>query len=96
MRARPTTLVESFSLAHLIEARFEAIAEKEKEQIMNEIAKKEQIIKEKADTTLSFPSEEASLEAKESLDVRPVDKVRGKFAKFSIDKGYVKKILSAT
>ncbi|GJR74288.1 putative reverse transcriptase domain-containing protein [Tanacetum coccineum] len=33
---RPTTLGEAFSLARLIEAHFEAIAEKEKEQIINE------------------------------------------------------------
>ncbi|GJR71812.1 hypothetical protein Tco_0084177 [Tanacetum coccineum] len=56
LSARPTTLVEAFSLANLIEARFEAIAEKE------------QVIKKKADTTISLPSEEASPEVKGSLD----------------------------
>ncbi|GJS69938.1 hypothetical protein Tco_0702779 [Tanacetum coccineum] len=46
--SRPIMLGDAFSLAHNIEARFE------------EIAEKEQNIKEKADTTLTFPSEEAS------------------------------------
>ncbi|GJS16023.1 MADS-box protein JOINTLESS [Tanacetum coccineum] len=36
LSARPTTLVEAFFLASLIEARFEAIAKKKKEQIINE------------------------------------------------------------
>ncbi|GKB17303.1 hypothetical protein Tco_0851226 [Tanacetum coccineum] len=45
-RVRPTTLGEAFSLAHITEVHFEAIAE--------------QNIKEKADTTLSLPSEEAT------------------------------------
>nr|GEV88349.1 hypothetical protein [Tanacetum cinerariifolium] len=58
LRARPTTLGEAFSLARLIKARFEAIAEKEKEQI----------IKRKADTILSLQSELASPEVKGSLD----------------------------
>nr|GFA36064.1 class II heat shock protein [Tanacetum cinerariifolium] len=58
LRARPTTLGEAFSLARLIEARFEAIAEKVKEQI----------IKKKADTILSLQSELTSPEVKESLD----------------------------
>ncbi|GJT85073.1 hypothetical protein Tco_1066790 [Tanacetum coccineum] len=58
LRARPTTLGEVFSLARIIEARFEAIAEKEKEQI----------IKKKADTILSLRSELASPEIKRSLD----------------------------
>ncbi|GJS28475.1 hypothetical protein Tco_0489095 [Tanacetum coccineum] len=57
-RIRPTTLGEAFSLARIIEAHFEAIAEKEKEQI----------IKKKADTILSLQSELASLEVKGSLD----------------------------
>ncbi|GKB50476.1 hypothetical protein Tco_0901229 [Tanacetum coccineum] len=54
--SRPTTLGDAFSLARITEARFEAIAEKE------------QNIKEKADTTLSFPSEEASPVVKGLLD----------------------------
>ncbi|GJU43953.1 hypothetical protein Tco_1201219 [Tanacetum coccineum] len=58
LRARPTTLGEAFSLARIIEARLEAIAEKEKEQI----------IKKKADTILSLRSELASPEIKRSLD----------------------------
>ncbi|GKB62400.1 hypothetical protein Tco_0918586 [Tanacetum coccineum] len=58
LRARPTTLVEAFSLARIIEARFEAIAKKEKEQI----------IKKKAYTILSLQSELASPEIKGSLD----------------------------
>ncbi|GJY20106.1 hypothetical protein Tco_0392672 [Tanacetum coccineum] len=58
LRARPTTLGEAFSLARLIEARFEAIAEKEKEQI----------IKKKAYTILSLQSELTSPEVKGSLD----------------------------
>ncbi|GJS36525.1 hypothetical protein Tco_0534907 [Tanacetum coccineum] len=59
LRARPTTLGEAFSLARLIDARFEAIVEKEKEQV----------IKKKADTILSLQSELASPEVKGSLDV---------------------------
>nr|GFB92694.1 hypothetical protein [Tanacetum cinerariifolium] len=45
---RPTTLGDAFSLARITENRFEAIE------------KKEQNIKEKADTTLTLPSEEVS------------------------------------
>ncbi|GKF51124.1 hypothetical protein Tco_0147591 [Tanacetum coccineum] len=44
LRAMPTTLGEAFFLARIIEARLEAIVEKEKEQI----------IKKKADTILSL------------------------------------------
>ncbi|GKA92891.1 hypothetical protein Tco_0814816 [Tanacetum coccineum] len=58
LRTRPTTLGEAFSLARIIDARLEAIAEKEKEQI----------IKKKADTILSLQSELASPKIKESLD----------------------------
>ncbi|GKD51751.1 hypothetical protein Tco_1280727 [Tanacetum coccineum] len=57
LRARPTTLEGAFSLARIIEARLEAIAEK-----------REQIIKKKADTILSLRSELASPEIKGSLD----------------------------
>ncbi|GJU43571.1 hypothetical protein Tco_1200837 [Tanacetum coccineum] len=46
--SRPTTLGDAFSLARIAEARFKAIAEKE------------QNIKEKSNTTLTLPSEEAS------------------------------------
>nr|GEY21349.1 hypothetical protein [Tanacetum cinerariifolium] len=59
LRERPTTLGEAFSLARLIEAHFEAIIEKDKQQI----------IKKKADTILSLQSELASPEVKGSLDV---------------------------
>ncbi|GJZ89850.1 RNA-directed DNA polymerase, eukaryota, reverse transcriptase zinc-binding domain protein [Tanacetum coccineum] len=55
--SRPTTLGDAFSLTRIIEARFEAITEKE------------QNIKEKADTTLSLPSEEVSPVVKGPLDV---------------------------
>ncbi|GJR52182.1 serine hydrolase FSH [Tanacetum coccineum] len=48
LRLAPTTLGEAFSIARIMDARFEAIAEKE------------QNIKEKVDTTLSLPSDEAS------------------------------------
>ncbi|GJS21135.1 hypothetical protein Tco_0449767 [Tanacetum coccineum] len=58
LRVRPTTLGEAISLARIIEARLEAIAEKEKEQI----------IKKKANTILSLRSELASPEIKGSLD----------------------------
>ncbi|GJR29170.1 hypothetical protein Tco_1105402 [Tanacetum coccineum] len=58
LRARPTTLGEAFSLAHIIEAHFEETTEKEKEQI----------IKKKADTILSLQSELASPYVKVSLD----------------------------
>ncbi|GKE48419.1 hypothetical protein Tco_1479677, partial [Tanacetum coccineum] len=56
LRVRPTTLGEAISLSHIIEARLEAIAEKEKEQI----------IKKKANTILSLRSELASPEIKGS------------------------------
>ncbi|GKF62019.1 hypothetical protein Tco_0182073, partial [Tanacetum coccineum] len=55
LRARPTTLVEAFSLARIIEARFEAIAHEEKAN-----AEKEQSIKETADTIASLQSDVAS------------------------------------
>ncbi|GJT38757.1 hypothetical protein Tco_0938622 [Tanacetum coccineum] len=55
--SRPTTLGDAFSIARITEARFEAIVEKE------------QNIKEKADTTLSLPIEEASLVVIRPLDV---------------------------
>ncbi|GKD57859.1 hypothetical protein Tco_1291246 [Tanacetum coccineum] len=58
LRARPTSLEEAFSLARIIEARFEAIAEKEKEHIN----------KKKADTILSLQYKLASPEIKGSLD----------------------------
>ncbi|GKA84889.1 hypothetical protein Tco_0806543 [Tanacetum coccineum] len=54
--SRPTTLGDAFCLARIIEARFKAIAEKGKN------------IKEKADTTISLPSEEASSVVKGPLD----------------------------
>ncbi|GJW06310.1 hypothetical protein Tco_1568733 [Tanacetum coccineum] len=69
------------------------------------LGQKEQNIKEKANTTLTLSSEEASSVVKGLLDAsedtlislrRPVDEVRGKFAKFSGDKGCVEKVLSAT
>ncbi|GKB59317.1 hypothetical protein Tco_0915503 [Tanacetum coccineum] len=63
LRARPTTLVEAFSLARIIEARFEAIAHEEKAN-----AEKEQSIKETADTIASLQSDVASLKTKKSLD----------------------------
>ena len=69
LRARPTTLGEAFSLAHIVEARFEAIEEKEKEHI----------IEKKSDTIPSLQSEFASPEIKGSLDVDEdigVDEVR--------------------
>nr|GEX48194.1 class II heat shock protein [Tanacetum cinerariifolium] len=62
LRARPTTLVEAFSLARIIEARFEAIAHEEKET-----AEKEQSIKETTDTITSLQCDVASLKAKRSL-----------------------------
>ncbi|GJV71637.1 hypothetical protein Tco_1491632 [Tanacetum coccineum] len=84
---------DAFSLARITEARFEPIAENE------------QNIKEKADTTLTLPSEEALHVVKGPLDTsedtllslrKPVDEVLGKFAEFSEDKGCVEKVLSAT
>ena len=59
LRARPTTLVEAFSLAHIVETRFEAIEEKEIEDI----------IEKKSDTIPSLKSEFASPIIKGSLDV---------------------------
>ncbi|GJT66985.1 hypothetical protein Tco_1018465 [Tanacetum coccineum] len=67
-RAYPTTLREAFSLARITEACFEAIAEKEKEQILNK----------KTYTIISLQSELASREIKGSLDADEdigVDKV---------------------
>ena len=58
LRARPTTLGEAFSLAHIVEARFEAIEENENEHI----------IEKKKDTIPSLQSEIASPEIKRSLD----------------------------
>ncbi|GJW16514.1 luminal binding protein 5 [Tanacetum coccineum] len=58
LRAKPTTLGEAFSLSSLIEAHFEAISEKEKEQT----------IKKKVVTILSLQNELASPEVKRSLD----------------------------
>ncbi|GJY47826.1 hypothetical protein Tco_0437782 [Tanacetum coccineum] len=58
LRARPTTLGEAFSLARIIEARSEAIAEKEKEHIN----------KKKGHIILSLQHKLASLEIKGSLD----------------------------
>ncbi|GJX53257.1 hypothetical protein Tco_0281626 [Tanacetum coccineum] len=63
LRAMPITLKEAFSLARITEARFEAIAHKEKAT-----AEKEQNINETSDTITSLQSEVASLEAKGSLD----------------------------
>ncbi|GJV93246.1 hypothetical protein Tco_1541059 [Tanacetum coccineum] len=63
LRARPTTLGEAFSLACIIEARFEAIVHEEKAT-----AEKEQSIKETTNTITSLQSEVASLKAKGSLD----------------------------
>nr|GEZ36660.1 hypothetical protein [Tanacetum cinerariifolium] len=54
--SRTTTLGDAFFLAHIIETRFEAIAEKE----LN--------IKEQANTTISLPSEQASPVVKGPLD----------------------------
>ncbi|GKC61864.1 hypothetical protein Tco_1089462 [Tanacetum coccineum] len=73
---------EAFSLARLIEAHFEAIAEKEKEQI----------IKKKADTILSLQSELASLEVKGSLDA---DEDIGvyEFGEFSENKESVEEVV---
>ncbi|GKD54051.1 hypothetical protein Tco_1287438 [Tanacetum coccineum] len=63
LRARPTTLVEAFSLARIMEARFEAIAHEEKAT-----AEKEQSIKETTYIITSLQSDVASLKAKGSLD----------------------------
>ncbi|GKE91746.1 hypothetical protein Tco_1572841, partial [Tanacetum coccineum] len=63
LRARPTTLGEAFSLACIIEARFEAIAHEEKET-----AGKEQSIKETAYIITSLQTKVASLKEKGSLD----------------------------
>ncbi|GJX12205.1 hypothetical protein Tco_0202064 [Tanacetum coccineum] len=82
LRARPTTLGEAFSLARIIEARFEAIAKKEKEHI----------IKKKADTILSLQSELASPEIKGSLDADE-DIVRSKFDEFLENKKSVKEVV---
>ncbi|GJV37173.1 hypothetical protein Tco_1409650 [Tanacetum coccineum] len=59
LRARPTNLGEAFSLARIITARFEAIAEKEKEHIN----------KKKGDTILSLQHKLASPKIRGSLDV---------------------------
>ncbi|GKC14118.1 hypothetical protein Tco_1010900 [Tanacetum coccineum] len=79
LRARPTTLGEAFSLARIIEACFEAIAKKEKEQI----------IKKKADIILSlqngvFNIGESNVESME---------VRSKFDEFLENKKSVKEVV---
>ncbi|GJX30640.1 hypothetical protein Tco_0240495 [Tanacetum coccineum] len=56
--SRPTTLGDAFSLARIIEARFEAIAKKEKEQI----------VKKKTDAIIPLQSELASPKIKGSLN----------------------------
>ncbi|GKD32555.1 hypothetical protein Tco_1248064, partial [Tanacetum coccineum] len=56
LMSRPTMLGDAFSLSRITETRFEAISEKE------------QNIKEKADTTLSLASKEASHVVKGPLD----------------------------
>ncbi|GJY56608.1 hypothetical protein Tco_0455723 [Tanacetum coccineum] len=66
--SRPTTLGDAFSLAHIAEARFEAIVEKE------------QNIKEKADTTLTLPNpnfkiQEKTVEYVGALNVAPLEVV---------------------
>nr|GFA15467.1 hypothetical protein [Tanacetum cinerariifolium]GFA15484.1 hypothetical protein [Tanacetum cinerariifolium] len=58
LRARPTTLGEAFFLSRIIEARFEAIIEKEKDHIH----------KKKRDTILSLQHKLVSPEIKGSLD----------------------------
>nr|GEW34444.1 hypothetical protein [Tanacetum cinerariifolium] len=82
LRERPTTLGEAFSLARLIEARFEAIAEIEKEQT----------IKKKAYNILSLQSELASLEVKGSLDVDE-DIGVDEFREFSENKESVEEVV---
>ena len=82
LRARPTTLGEAFSLAHIAEARFEAIVEKEKEHV----------IEKKSDTIPSLQSEFALLEIKGSLDVDEdigVDEVRAIYGVFDIGESSV-------
>ncbi|GJX39142.1 hypothetical protein Tco_0252445 [Tanacetum coccineum] len=102
LRARPTTLEEAFSLARIIEARFKAVAEKEKEHIN----------KKKAYTILSLQYKLASPEIKGSLDADEdirVDEVssaidcvihigesnelRSKFDEFSDNKKYVVEVV---
>nr|GEY22190.1 class II heat shock protein [Tanacetum cinerariifolium] len=79
LASKPMTLGYVFSLARIIEARFEAIAEKE------------QNIKEKADTPLSLPSEEASPMVKGPLDASEVTllSLRSEYLNFKIQENGV-------
>ncbi|GJU54703.1 hypothetical protein Tco_1228417 [Tanacetum coccineum] len=104
LRLAPTTLGEAFSIARIIEARFETIAGKK----LN--------IEEKIDTVLSWPSEKAppvikgSLDANEDIGVVEVSsaiddvfdigesnvesmKVRSEFSEFSENKESVKEVV---
>nr|GEU61348.1 reverse transcriptase [Tanacetum cinerariifolium] len=102
LRTRTTTLGEAFSLAGIIEARFEAIAEKEKEHIN----------KKKVDTILSLQHKLASPEIKGSLDadedirvdevssaidcvihIGESNEVRSKFGEFSDNKQCVVEVV---
>ncbi|GKB87509.1 hypothetical protein Tco_0959781 [Tanacetum coccineum] len=87
----PEFLLKSFYISGLKPAHFE------------EIVEQEQNIKEKADTTLPFPIEEALPVVKGPLDASedtllslPVDEVRSQFSKFSKDKESVENVLGAT
>nr|GEV68174.1 retrotransposon-related protein [Tanacetum cinerariifolium] len=102
LRAKPTTLGEAFFLARIIEARFEAIVEKEKERIN----------KKKADTILSLQHKLTSSEIKWSLDadedirvdevssvincvihIGESNEVRSKFGEFSDNKECVVEVV---
>ncbi|GJX32511.1 hypothetical protein Tco_0242366 [Tanacetum coccineum] len=102
LRAKPTSLGEAFSLARIIEARFEAIAEKEKMHIN----------KKKADIILSLqrklasPEIQGSLDADEDIGVDEVSRaidcvihigesneVHSKFDKFSDNKESVVQVV---
>nr|GEZ75479.1 hypothetical protein [Tanacetum cinerariifolium] len=84
--ARPTTLRETFSLAHLIEARVEATAHKKKAT-----TEKKETIKETTYTLTSLQSQVASLEAKSKFAEFFEDNVE-----FSEDKESVENVVSAT
>ncbi|GJR93644.1 hypothetical protein Tco_0265818 [Tanacetum coccineum] len=92
LRLAPTTLEETFSIARIMEARFETIAGKK----LN--------IKEKIDIVLSWPSEEAPPEIKGSLDavssvidcvihIGESNEVRSKFDEFSDNKERVVEVV---
>nr|GEW70047.1 class II heat shock protein [Tanacetum cinerariifolium] len=103
--SRPTTLGDAFSLARIIEARFESIAKKEKEQIV----KKKTYAILPLESELASPKINGSLNVDEDIGVDEVSsaidgvfdignvesmEVRSKFGEFSNKKKTVEEVVS--